>query len=130
MSPAQLDEFLSKSPLENYQKDELRKALDKNQYYQQAIFWPRLNSARKQFRKCAVFLRRKGIFMPPALKEKFSAIEELIWNSLSECELNKNEAVWPKHHEDQDKLNKEGEALMEQLEREVQARLWKSEQQP
>jgi hypothetical protein len=66
--------------------------------------------------------------MPPALKKKFSQIQDLVSNALSECERNKNEAVWPKPHVDQDKLHKEGEALMEQLEKEVQERLWKSEE--
>jgi hypothetical protein len=128
MTPAHLEEFLSKCPLEGWQRDELRNAAEKNSYYQQAIFWHRLNSVRKDFRKSALFLRRKGIFMPRALKEKFTRVEDLIWNALSEYELNKNEAVWPKHHTDQDKLRKEGELLMKELEAEVQGRLWTSDQ--
>jgi hypothetical protein len=128
MSTAQLDEFLSGCPLENYQRDELRNAEDKNRYYQQAIFWPRLNSVIEECRKSAIFLRTKGIFMPAALKEKFSKVEDLIGDALAECELNKNEAVWPKSHEDQDKLRKDGELLMKQLETEVQGRLWISEE--
>lgn len=66
--------------------------------------------------------------MPAALKEKFSKVEDLIGDALAECELNKNEAVWPKSHEDQDKLRKDGELLMKQLETEVQGRLWISEE--
>jgi hypothetical protein len=90
MSGAQLDEFLSDCRLEDYQKEELRNAQDKNRYYQKAIFWPRLNSVREECRKSTIFLRTKGIFMPPALKEKFTKVEDLIWDALSECELNKN----------------------------------------
>jgi hypothetical protein len=129
MTSPHLDEFLSKSPLEGWQKDELKNATDYNHYYQQAIFWHRLNSVRKDFRKFAVFLRGKGIFMLPTLKEKFTKIEDLIWNALIEYELNKNEAEWPKHHADQDKLRKEGDLLMKELEKDVQQRLWSSEQQ-
>lgn len=127
MTPAHLEEFLSKSPLDGWQKDELRNAADRNKYYQDAIFWHRFNSVRNDLRRCAVFLRRMGIFIPPALKEKFAKIEDLIWNALVEYELNKNEAVWPKRLADQDKLRKEGEALMKQLEKDVQDRLWSSE---
>ncbi len=128
MTPPHLEEFLSKSPLAGWQKDELRNAPDQNGYYQQAIFWHRLNSVRRDCRKSALYLRRKGIFMPPSLKEKFGKVEDLIWNALSEYELNKNDAVWPKHHADQDKLRKEGEPLMKELEKQVKERLWSSEQ--
>ena len=38
MTTAHLDEFLSESPLMNWQKDELKVASDKNKYYQDAIF--------------------------------------------------------------------------------------------
>ncbi len=128
MSAPQLDEFLSNSPLEGWRKEELKNAGDKNRYYQDVIFWNRLNSVRKEARKSAFFLRRRGIFVTPALKEKFSMVEGLIWDALSEYELNKNEAVSPKRFADQQKLRKEGELLMKQLEKEVQARLWNSEQ--
>jgi hypothetical protein len=125
MSEPQLDEFIrNNSDLKDWQKEELRKASDQNRYFQQAIFWPRLNNARKKCRKSALFLRRKGIFMPPSLKEKFETIENLVWDALNECELNKNDAVWPKHQADQDKLNTQGEALMTKLEKEIQERLW------
>jgi hypothetical protein len=127
MLPEELDEFLSKSPLENWQKEELKNETDRNGYYQRAIFWYRLSAVRKEHRKFALFLRRKGIFLPPALKDKFRQVEDLIWDALAECELNKNDAVWPKRLGDQDKLRKEGELLMKQLETEVQERLWNSE---
>ena|SRR5450759_5137032 len=46
MSAAHLEEFLSKCPLQNWQKDELRNALDCNKYYQDAIFWHYLGIAK------------------------------------------------------------------------------------
>ncbi len=66
--------------------------------------------------------------MPLALKEKFSKVEDLIWKALSEYELNKNDAVWPKRLGDQDKLRKTGELLMKELEKDIQERLWGSGQ--
>lgn len=124
MTPPHLEEFLSRSSLDGWQKDELRNSADRNKYYQEAIFWHRLNSVRRDFRKFAIFLRRRGIFLPSDLKTEFSAIEQLIWNALIEYELNRNESVRPKRLGDQDKLRKEGERLMNNLEKEIQQRLW------
>lgn len=128
MSAAHLEEFLSKSPLENWQKDELRSASDLNRYYQDAIFWHHAGIARKACRKSAVYLLRNGIFMPPALKEKFHKIEKLAWSALVEHELNKAHDIRPMQREEMQRLLKDGDPLMKELEAEVQKRLWSSEE--
>ena len=127
MSTPRLEEFLSKCPLENWQKDELRNASDRNRYYQDAIFWHHAGIARKACRKSAVYLDRNGIFMPPALKEKFHIISELAWATFVEHEMNKAHDLRPMQRDALKKFLKDGEPLMKELEGEVQKRLWGSE---
>ena len=127
MSAAQMEDFLSKCQLENWQKDELRNAGDKNRYYQDAIFWYRLWDARKTSRGSAIFVLKNGIFMPPALKEKFDQVDELGWAALVEHELNKQHNFRPAQRDALTKFLKEGEPLMKELEAAVKQRLWSSE---
>lgn len=127
MTPAQLDEFLSESPLENWRKDELKNATEQNRYYQDAIFWHRLEATHKQCRRSARFLLKNGIFIPPVLKEEFHKLEELAWAALAEHQMNKEHDLRPALRNSLEKFRTEGAPLIKQLEAEVQRRLWSSE---
>jgi hypothetical protein len=123
MGQAQLDEFLADMPLKNWQKAELKTATDKDKYYQDAIFWHRLNAARATARKTAIYLLANGIFMPPGMKARFDQIHALGWDALTEHEINKTPGL-PTDRTQQIKFVKEGEVLMKSLESDVQKRLW------
>jgi hypothetical protein len=65
--------------------------------------------------------------MPPPLKEKFEKFESLIWEALSEYQMNKQHDLKLLVHEASKRFFAEGKPLMKQLEDDVQARLWHSE---
>jgi hypothetical protein len=58
MSDGEFRDFLEKSELDRWQKEELQKSLDKNKYYQDAVVWPRLANARKVSRKSTIYLKK------------------------------------------------------------------------
>jgi hypothetical protein len=124
MEEAQLDEFLESSPLESWRKSELKKAPDKNKYYQDAIFWHRLSQARAAARKSANYLLMNGIFLPAGMKDRFDQIDMLGWEALTEYEINKVHDIRPATRTKQIQFTKEGEALVKSLEGDVQKRLW------
>jgi hypothetical protein len=127
MNSAHIDEFLADSPLQEWQKSELRNEADKNKYYQDAIFWHEISRPRKANRKSAVYMATNGIFMPPPLKSKFNELDHLGHMALIECEMNKQHNLVPAQRAEQMKFLKEGEALLKELENLVQDRLWNSE---
>lgn len=127
MSAPHLNDFLKECPLADWQKDEIRAASDKNKAYQEAIFWYRLYECRNHARDCHIFLRKNGIFLPKGMRRKFSDIEDLIGDALTEADMHK---AYPDTRKltgtKEEKLRKDGEKLMAELESEVQSRLWDS----
>lgn len=126
MTEAQFEEFLVKCPLEDWQKDELRKGSDRTRYYQNAIIWHELSEVRDACRKSAFFLLKNGIFMPPKLRTKFQQLEDLAWSTFIEHETNQQYKTMPQGREELKKVLKEGAPLMKELECKVQERLWGS----
>ena len=124
MTTAHLDEFLSESPLMNWQKDELKAASDKNKYYQSAIFFHYAARTRKACRKSAFYLLKNGIFIHLELKEKINKVDELAWAALVEHEMNERHSLIPRERSALDKFTKDGEPLFKEVETEVQKRLW------
>jgi hypothetical protein len=125
MSEPQLEEFLEKSPLHNWQKAELKQENDKLRYYQSAIFWHRLSDTRKIFGDHHNFLLKNGIFMPPEMKVKFTELSDIIWNALIEHQAHKDfKKNIPLELKARAAFDKQGSELMKSLEREVQQRLW------
>jgi hypothetical protein len=120
----QLEEFLADSKLNNWQKAELKVATDRNKYYQDAIFWHRLNGAKQASRTSTEYLTVNGIFMRPELKEKFDQIDDLGWQALVEHEFNQRSSIFPKQMTEQKKFGEQGPVLLRSLEREIQKRLW------
>lgn len=124
MGTLQLQEFISRASLENWQKEELNNASDKTKYYQDAIFWHRLNAARSATRKSAVYIDENGLFMSANMKQRFDRINELGWNALIEHETNHVHDLMPRVFTERDRFKNEGEALFNQLETEIRKRLW------
>jgi hypothetical protein len=106
MGEEQLDEFIAGLPLEGWQKAELKNADDKNNYYQDAIFWHRLNEARTATQKSAMYISENGIFMPTSIKKKFDQINALAWDALIEHESNKAYDVIPRKFTQQERFKK------------------------
>ena len=123
MNETQLDNFLVACPLDNWEKEQLKSSSDKNKYYQDTIFWHHIRGARKSCRKAALYLLRNGIFMPPELKDKFKKLEDIIWDALTEHQINKEHDLKPRERTAHDRFSKEGESLIKDLETSVQGRL-------
>ncbi|SRR5579871_2090042 len=126
MTPAHLTEFLEKSPLASWERNELSQASKKTDYYSDHIFWHRLNEARSYCRESYAYLRRHGIFVQAEIKEKFSTLDDLVWNALGEHEINAQMKLIPRITERGNELRSKGEALLKDLETIVQGRLWTS----
>ncbi|MER9681766.1 hypothetical protein NKJ23_20945 [Mesorhizobium sp. M0184] len=124
MSDAQLEEFLESSPLQKWQKDELRSTEKKVNYYQKAIFWVRLGTCQEKYRDFRKFLRKNAIFMLPSMKEKFEAMDGLMWAALVEREFNEEDHGVPKERAAKKKFDSECPDLLRVLEQEIQVRLW------
>jgi hypothetical protein len=128
MTAAQFDYFLEKIPLVTWQKEELRAATDRGRYYLDAISWHDLNRAHDACGKFHVYLLKNGIFIPPAIKEKFSDMDDLLAGVIGERRSglqNPNTAMAGKF----DKgvaLDASGSGLLKSLEKDVQDRLWNS----
>jgi len=126
MNDEQLEEFLSGGPLLEWQRNELRATRDRNSYYQGAIFWHRLHQARGALQKFQVFFLKNKIFMPPDLQEKFSELQNLLFEAILERELNEEMKGprTPQEREKQKKMWADGERLREDLVTRIQDHLW------
>jgi hypothetical protein len=123
MTGQDLDEFLDDSDLTKAQKDEVRNSDDRNNTYQESIFWHRLNKVQNDFRTHHVFLLKNAIFMPSAMKAKFTALGDLAWEALMESKIHHELKIW-KERPNLNKFEKLGDGMLLELETEIQKRLW------
>jgi hypothetical protein len=123
MTGPQLDEFLEGSFLVMWQRDELKAAAKKVDYYIDAVFYHRYDQARAACREAHVYVLKNGIFMPREMKEKFDRISDLAWKALVEHQINNSDRPMPRLKEARDALNTEGEPLMKSLEEAIQSGL-------
>jgi hypothetical protein len=127
MTQQQLDEFLSKTSLEEWEKDELRNASTKTDYYINAVTFDRIREARRVYIKFHSYLRRKGIFLRGEMKNDFGAFSDLLHGALIEHETNHRYKQHPSIRKQITKLSSDGEEMLAKLEACVQARLWDSQ---
>ena len=73
---------------------------------------------------------KNGIFINEEIRLKFSAIHDLVWNALTEHQMNQEHNIRPLQREKIGKLLAEGEDQMKELERLVHVRLWPAESAP
>jgi hypothetical protein len=124
MTGPQLDEFLEDSFLTKWQRDEIKAATKKTEYYIKAIFFHRYDQARAACREQHVYVLKNGIFMPHDMKEKFDKTSDLVWKALVEHEINQSDKPVPRLSAARDALHKEGDPLMKSLEEAIQGALW------
>jgi hypothetical protein len=126
MTPQQLQEFLDKTPLESWEKKELEKTDKRTDYFIEHIVWHRLHEAREYSRDSHAYLRKHGIFIHKEIKNKFSALDDLVWGALTEHEVNQRMKLVPRETAGVDELRSKGGELLKDLEEIVQGRLWNS----
>src|ERR1035437_9588474 len=86
MNEQQLEHLLEKSTFADWQKDELRRATKKTDYYIRAISFKQIYEAQKIFFDFRTYLFKNGIFIREELKVTFYALSEIIHVALIEYE--------------------------------------------
>lgn len=123
-SPEQLDSFLEKCELQDFQKEELRLQNDKIEYYKTAAYWIRLNIARNKFNEFRSYLQYNKIFLSRDLFDLFHQIEVVMIEAEAELENPENEDnPWRGTSRAYKKLTENENELLGQIESSVQKRL-------
>jgi hypothetical protein len=66
---------------------------------------------------------KNAIFMPPSMKAQFTAIGDLAWDALTERRISQEMQDW-RQRTNIEKFGKTGDKLLQELETEIQKRLW------
>jgi hypothetical protein len=129
MSEEQLNDFLSKSPLANWEQTELKAAADKTKYYASHVVFHLLNDTLTAYSSYGLYMRRSGIFIERGLRDKFHEIDKLMIEALTEQKINvlQRQDLLTWNWEKLAALEEKGKLLVEALEREVQGRLWNAD---
>jgi hypothetical protein len=123
MSDVQLEEFITGCALAEWQKQELRVADNKTEYYRLSNSWLRLHDCKIKARDAFVYLKKYGIFLREDIRSKLLALSDLAWGALVEYELNLNEHFEPKMRTDIVKFQEQAELLMSEVESEIRQRV-------
>ena len=131
MQSNQLDSFLEKCELVEWQKEEIRCSADKTESYQRFENLRKISRAIEASNESVMILKKKGIFIENELKHKFDFLCKLIADSVFEFRSN---LQWKlpyenRMHESLDLLYKDGSKIMDELESQLKRRLWNAEGQ-
>ena len=127
MQPKQLESFIAKSKLAEWQKDELLATLDKTKKYQEQIYWHKLSHCFNLHRVGNISLSRTGIFVQDPIKEKLQAILDLAYGALIEDQINHEQPPTrpsDRLKKDIDRMGTDGKTWMEEAEALIKARMW------
>ena len=123
MNNEALEEFLAKSKLQEYEKQELKKAPDKMRYYQNRIFWHNSTEVEKDFFQFHNFIVMNRIFFSSDLQEKFTKIDEIMWSAIVDRKVGyeaKDYKMWVEAYK---QIRDEVEPIKKEIEILVQKRL-------
>jgi hypothetical protein len=123
MSEAQLVEFLSSSPLQNWEREELKASADKNKYYQRALFGHRYYQCREKYREAHVYVLKNSIFMPNDIRRDFNQLDGLLWGALNEHHINEVHDIHPRERSGVNALRDQGNILLASIEEKIQKQL-------
>jgi cell division protein FtsB len=125
MRGPELEAFLAKCEVEEWQKVELRESDNKGHRYFKMVFWPRLQKASETYFKFRDRLAKAGIFLQPETQSKMKALADMLWDALRERRFREDH---PDIHEvtfnKVQRLRDEGEKLKDAIEAQVRDRLW------
>jgi hypothetical protein len=132
MQHPQLDNFLGKTDLEDWQKDEIRSCVDKTGLYAEYSNLKQISKASDACFDSVMLLKTKGLFIENDLKDEFDAASKLISDSLFEFRMNLQLKLPYDNrlHDTLDKFPKEAPSLIEKLESKLRQRLWNAEGKP
>ena len=129
MKETQLESFLKKAELLEWQKIDVRNASDKLNTYIEFNNLVRFSRAAEASNDSVTYLKHKGLFIEDNLKAKFDEISKLISNALFEYKLNISHKFPYENrlHEALDELPKNAQRMVDELELELKRRLWNAE---
>jgi hypothetical protein len=80
MSTEHFSEFVDSCHLGSWEKNELKglSVQERNSYYIDHVYWPRLVDTRNIVRDAHVYLMKNGIFLRPEIKDRFTIAKPLI----------------------------------------------------
>ncbi len=123
MNPIQLKEYLDNSPFREWEKKELTETPNKNKVYQEQIFWHELNETKSAFRAFHNYVLENSIFLSQDLKEKFMAIDDVMWSAIIDKEVGHESKDWKMQRKAFSQIKDEVEPLKQKIESLVQKRL-------
>ena len=121
-SQPELDAFIEKCELLDHQKEELRQAENKLDYYTEKIYWIRLGDARMKFNDFRGYQRHNRIFLSKDLFDLFHQIE-LAMIDVEVYLEDPDDRPWHGGSEQFKNLTKDVQALIDKVENTVQERL-------
>jgi hypothetical protein len=128
MTEAHLTEFLDKCPLDNWEKERIKREPKKSDIYIKAINFHKAFEARKMLADFYRYLRANGIFVRNEIKVEFDAMAALMNATLVEQEVYlQHETRGPDSRKEREQFAKESDGMLKKLEGKVQARLWDSQ---
>ncbi len=87
MGQADIQELVAKSELKEHQKQELLQADDKNEYYQKAIFWRKIDRAMQSVQEFHNYLILNKIFLTGELFSKFMDADRHLYTVLTDAQF-------------------------------------------
>ncbi|HYL48365.1 MAG TPA: hypothetical protein VET84_03295 [Stellaceae bacterium] len=122
--PERLEAYIADSFLDDFQKKELRAAPDKTKYFTRAQDFHALGKAWNSCWNFRDYLSKNAIFIQDDLKRQFKEIDQLLFDAIFERKASLQIAGLAQKFDKGLKLHNEGPALLNTLEKDVQARLW------
>jgi hypothetical protein len=121
MELTEFEAFLQKSELEDWQKVKVKASSDRNDTYQNEIYRHQARLPQEAYHKYRMHFLKNGIFLPKNLKERFVALDDLIYEANQEKLINNQmKGHSPRSHVKSDALRKNGENVYATLEQEVE----------
>lgn len=123
MSPQELQEFLAKSIIYEYEKQELLQAGDKLSYYQDKMFWHELRAVEEAFFDFHNYIVTNQIFLSLDLQEQFTKADDIMLSAIVERKVGHeagDKQMWYKAYK---KIKEEINPIRDTIEKLVQIRL-------
>lgn len=123
MSEGQLREFLETSRLKESDKQTLFNSHDKNEFYQERIFWYRLKDTKEAAQEFHNYFILNRIFLTSDLRTQFEALDMLISDVMLSTEIGTQAHDHQMIAKASKKFRNERDAIVEEIMQHIQRRL-------
>jgi hypothetical protein len=123
MEPEVLIEFLEKSILKDYEKDQVKKASNKQECYYEIIYWYDLNEAWDALREYHRYVLKNIVFIRPPLHEEFKKISDIMREAIINMEMTDEESKRELWHAAYKKIKDEATPIRDNIQNMIQDRL-------